>query len=178
MGGLQSHQWLTIAGFLRRFVEMEALFSGKSDDVVLALRDANRNDLDKVVAIALSHSKVGGKNRLILSLLDIIKARVPPAEFETFFGGVLHDIANLDNKLTSKVALKAREVLIGCTLPSLSERHGQMEQILRNSVYNPNPNDYGVARRKAAEHISLETIQVLIDSGCALTSCWHKAFRG
>ncbi|CAG8502872.1 3535_t:CDS:10, partial [Racocetra fulgida] len=50
---------------LMEYHEVEALFSDsnkREEEVILALRDTYKNDLDKVIKIVLSHSKVSAKN--------------------------------------------------------------------------------------------------------------------
>lgn len=132
--GLKQHEWSTLALLMARYHEIESLFSGREDDVVLELRDSYRDSLDTVVQIVLSHYKAASKNSLILALLELVKESESLSLVETTFNTVLKDLADLDSKQTTKVALKAREVLIHCQLPSLDERLVQLEQILKASV--------------------------------------------
>ncbi|KWU41533.1 hypothetical protein RHOSPDRAFT_36903 [Rhodotorula sp. JG-1b] len=139
-GGLKHHEWSTIAGIFAAYAATEKPFSGRDDDVVLELRDAHRDSLDTVVSIVLSHYKAASKNTLVLALLDLVKECDALPIVETIVSPVLKSLAELDSKATTKVALKAREVLIHTQLPSLEERLGQLEQILRASV---TPTVYG-----------------------------------
>lgn len=132
--GLKLHEWTTLAGIMNAYVETERLFSGREDDVVLELRETYREKLDTVVKLILSHYKAASKNSLILALLELVKESDSLPMVEAAFSSVLKDLAELDSKATTKVSLKAREVLIHCQLPSLDERLVQLEQILRASV--------------------------------------------
>ncbi|KAK4046075.1 acetyl-coenzyme-A carboxylase [Microbotryomycetes sp. JL201] len=133
-GGLKQHGLSALAGFMSKYYETEKVFSGREDDVVLDLRDMYRDKLDVVIAIVLSHYKAASKNSLILALLDLVKETESLTTVEATFTSVLNDLANLESKSTTKVALKAREVLIHCQLPSLDERLHQLESILKASV--------------------------------------------
>ncbi|CAI2200853.1 11023_t:CDS:2, partial [Funneliformis geosporum] len=64
--------WNDITYLLRKNHDVEVLFSNsdKREEAVHALRDEYKNDLDKVVFIVLSHSKVEAKDNLILHNLD------------------------------------------------------------------------------------------------------------
>lgn len=132
--GLKGHEWTTLASIMSAYCETERLFSGREDDVVLELRETYREELDTVVKLILSHYKAASKNSLILALLELVKESDSLAVVETTFSTVLKDLAELDSKATTKVSLKAREVLIHCQLPSLDERLVQLEQILKASV--------------------------------------------
>ncbi|GAA5920490.1 hypothetical protein JCM1841_003513 [Sporobolomyces salmonicolor] len=132
--GLKQHEWFTIASVFAAYYETEKPFSGRDDDVVLELRDTHRDKLDEVVKLVLSHYKAASKNSLLLALLELVKESDSLPLVEATFSGVLKDLADLESKATTKVALKAREVLIHTQLPSLDERLIQLEQILKASV--------------------------------------------
>ncbi|GAA5824966.1 hypothetical protein JCM11251_006044 [Rhodosporidiobolus azoricus] len=138
--GLKQHEWGTVAAILAAYFETEKPFSGRDDDVVLELRETFRDELDSVVKLVLSHYKAASKNTLVLALLELIKESDSLPLVESTFSGVLKDLAELDSKATTKVALKAREVLIHTQLPSLDERLLQLEHILKASV---TPTVYG-----------------------------------
>ncbi|GAA5834604.1 hypothetical protein JCM3766R1_003613 [Sporobolomyces carnicolor] len=132
--GLKQHEWYTIASVFAAYHLTERPFSGRDDDVVLELRDTHRDKLDEVVKLVLSHYKAASKNSLVLALLELVKESDSLPLVEATFSPVLKDLAELDSKATTKVALKAREVLIHTQLPSLDERLVQLEQILKASV--------------------------------------------
>jgi acetyl-CoA carboxylase/biotin carboxylase 1 len=160
-GGLRAHEWTTISGLLTQYHTTEKFFSGgRAEDVVLQLRDVHREDLDKVIIPVLSHSKATYKNSLVLALLEAVEDSASLSAVEAHFSDILSALADLDSKATSKVALKAREVLIQCQLPSLEERSLQMGQILRSAVTQT---VYGEARAGLVLP-SLDVLKELVDS--------------
>src|SRR5947209_9328653 len=107
----------------------------RDEDVILRLRYENKDDISKVVQTVLSHSKIGAKNNLIVAILEEYRPNKPNVgAVGKYFRTSLKKLTELDSRATSKVQLKAREVLIQCALPSIEERAGQMEHILRSSV--------------------------------------------
>ena len=139
--GLKGHEWNTVAALFARYVNTEKLFGGDIEQRVLKLREENKDDLEHVAQIVLSHIKAPSKNKLVLSLLDTVKdygaAALRP---EINLAGVLKDLATLESRSTNPVSLKAREVLILCHMPSYDERTVSMEAVLRASV---TPATYG-----------------------------------
>jgi acetyl-CoA carboxylase/biotin carboxylase 1 len=156
--GLKLHEWATLANVMGLYYESEKLFSGRQDDVVLELRETYREDLDTVVKLVLSHYKAASKNTLVLALLEIVKESDSLAVVESTFNNILKDLAELDNKSTTKVSLKAREVLIHCQLPSLEERLVQLEQILRASVNQTVYGETGPSHRAPREEILKDVV--------------------
>jgi acetyl-CoA carboxylase/biotin carboxylase 1 len=70
-----------------------------------------------------------------MALLDHVKASgLSDSDPESFMYQVSQSLAALENRSSTAVALKAREVLISCQLPSYEERFAQMEVILKSSV--------------------------------------------
>lgn len=160
-GGLKSHAYLCLSELMDAYHAVESIFnSGQEDDVILQLRDQNRDSLDEVVRLVLSHSKASSKNQLILAVLDLVSRTASQAAVETTFHDSLSKLAELDSKAATKVALKAKEVLIHCQLPSLEERQGQMEAILKASVQQ---NHYGEANHGQRQP-SYDVIRELVDS--------------
>ena len=133
--GLKEHETNVLGGLLKKYGDTEALFSGSIEARVLALREQNKDDLDKVVSLVLSHSRAQSKSKLIMTLLDHVKASgLTVSNPDSFMYQVLQSLAALENRSSSVVALKAREVLISCQMPSYEERRAQMEAILKSSV--------------------------------------------
>ncbi|WAR55326.1 hypothetical protein PtB15_6B65 [Puccinia triticina] len=109
-GGLKSHGYLTLSELMGAYHGVESIFSSnQEDDIILQLRDQNRDSLDEVVRLVLSHSKCSSKNQLILAVLDIVSKTASQAAVETTFHDSLSQLAQLDSKAASKVALKAKE---------------------------------------------------------------------
>lgn len=97
--GLKIHEWMTIASLLSRYEQTEKLFGGDIEQRVLKLRDEHKDDLDKVAQLVLSHTKAPSKNKLVLSLLDIVKAGGSAAlNPETKLTEVLSGLAILESR--------------------------------------------------------------------------------
>ncbi|KAI1333487.1 acetyl-CoA carboxylase [Xylariaceae sp. FL0016] len=153
-----------IASLLTTYADIEALFAGRrsqDEDVVLKLREENREDPLKVIQIVLSHSRVGSKNHLVLALLDEYRPNKPNiGNIAKYLRPVLRRLTELESRATAKVSLKAREILIQCALPSLEERTAQMEHILRSSVVQNKYGETGWDHREP----SLDVIKEVVDS--------------
>ncbi|KAF2276297.1 acetyl-CoA carboxylase [Westerdykella ornata] len=138
--GLKAHEYSVMIKILEGYWEVEKLFSSRNsrdEEVILRLRDENRENIQKVLQIVLSHVKVSGKNNLILAILDRYRPNNPGFEdVAKYFKPALQKLTDLESRQTAKVSLKAREVRIQCAMPSLAERSSQMELILRQSVMN------------------------------------------
>ncbi len=72
-GGLKAHETGVIAGLLARYEETEKLFGGSIEARVLTLREQHKDDLDKVVALVLSHIMAQRKGRLVMAILEHVK---------------------------------------------------------------------------------------------------------
>lgn len=134
--GLKEHEYGVYVQLLESYYDVEILFSGqqREEEVILSLREQHKDDLEKALAIVLSHSKVNTKNNLALLLLDLISPVANGAVLDKFFMPILKRLSEIDSRATQKVTLKARELLILCQLPSVEERQSQMYQILKSSV--------------------------------------------
>ncbi|KDQ26722.1 hypothetical protein PLEOSDRAFT_51540 [Pleurotus ostreatus PC15] len=160
-GGPKGHELATIANLLERYESTEKLFGGSIEARVLALREANKDDLDKVVGLVLSHIKAQSKAKLVLALLDCIKSTgLNVANTESRLYQVLQNLAALEAKSSTQVSLKAREVLILGQMPSYEERLLQMETIIKTAVSN---NVYG-EQETGSRTPSAEILKELSDS--------------
>ena len=158
--GLKDHEFYIIASLLVDYLNTEQLFSGRSDDAVLMLRDTYKDDPDMVAGLVFSHSRAAAKNNLMMLLLEHVKKEGSQSALELHFETTLKDLANLDNKTCAKVALKAREVLIACQMPNLGERSAQLEHILKSAV---SASHYGEVRSHGRQP-DVETLKELVDS--------------
>jgi acetyl-CoA carboxylase / biotin carboxylase 1 len=152
-------------GFLEMYWDVERLFMGRGqqeDAVILELRDQNKEDIPKVVQTVLSHSRVGAKSALVLAILDEYRPNKPNVgNIGRYLRDVLRMLTELQSSRgTSKVSLKAREIMIQCSLPSLEERTAQMEHILRSSVVESRYGETGWDHREP----SLDIIKEVVDS--------------
>ncbi|KAI1104677.1 acetyl-CoA carboxylase [Jackrogersella minutella] len=162
--GQKVYELNVIAGLLQTYAEIEGRFSGRrsqDEEVILKLREENREDYMKVIQVVLSHSRVGSKNHLIQALLDEYRPNKPNVgNVGKYLRPVLRKLTELESRQTAKVSLKAREILIQCALPSLEERTAQMEHILRSSVVENNYGETGWDHREP----NLDVIKEVVDS--------------
>ncbi|KAH8898355.1 acetyl-CoA carboxylase [Thozetella sp. PMI_491] len=162
--GSKVRELTTIAKLLSTYADTERLFSGRrlqDEEVILKLRDENKEDTDKVINTVLSHSRVTAKNGLIIAILDEYRPNKPNVgNIGKYLRPVLRKMAELESRQTAKVSLKAREILIQCALPSLEERTGQMEHILRSSVVESRYGEAGWDHREP----NLDVIKEVVDS--------------
>ncbi|KAK0639553.1 acetyl-CoA carboxylase [Cercophora newfieldiana] len=153
-----------IADLLTTYADIERLFSGRrlqDEEVILKLRDENKEDISKVIQTVFSHSKVAAKNSLVLAILEEYRPNKPnTGNVAKYLRPVLRKMAELESRQTAKVSLKAREILIQCALPSLEERTAQMEHILRSSVVESRYGETGWDHREP----SLDVIKEVVDS--------------
>ncbi|AMD21457.1 HER178Cp [Eremothecium sinecaudum] len=162
--GLQAHEFSVFASFLDNYYSVEKLFSGsnvREEDVILKLRDEYSADLNKVVLTVLSHSRVSAKNNLILAILKHYQPLCQMStEISSHLSSSLKRIVELESKVTAKVALQAREILIQGALPSIKERTEQLEHILKSSVVKLT---YGLTETLRMDP-DIEVLKDLIDS--------------
>lgn len=132
--GLEGHEYLMMSRLLQEYYDVEMQFNGqREEDVIHQLRESHKDDLDYILKVVVSHSRVGNKNNLMLMILNEYGA-TSSSLVATYLRPALKKIVELDGRPFSKVVLKAREVLICCALPSLRQQTEQMEHILRSSV--------------------------------------------
>lgn len=138
MDGLKTHELNVFISLLEQYYNVESFFCGRNfrdEDVILKLREENKDDIMSVIHTVLSHSRIGSKNNLILAILDMYRPNKPNVgNVGKQFKPILKKLTEIESRAAAKVTLKAREVLIQCALPSLEERVSQMEHILRSSV--------------------------------------------
>lgn len=161
--GQKVRELTVIRSLLQSYCEVEKLFLNRAqeDAVVLKLRDQNKDNIPHVVQTVLSHSRVSQKSSLILAILDEYRPNKPKTgNVGKYLRDSLRELTELSSRSTSKVALKAREIMIQCSLPSLEERTSQMEHILRSSVIESRYGESGWDHREP----SLDVIKEVVDS--------------
>ncbi|RAL58460.1 hypothetical protein DID88_005164 [Monilinia fructigena] len=162
--GTKAHEFAVFSGLLEKYASVERLFSGRTsrdEEVILKLRDENKDDIPKVVQTVLSHSRVGAKNNLVLAILEEYRPNKPNAgDVAKHLRPALRALTELESRQTAKVSLKAREILIQCALPSLEERAAQMEHILRSSVVESRYGETGWEHREP----DIEVLKEVVDS--------------
>ena len=174
--GLKVHELHIFGDLLDQYYEVEKLWStrnSRDEDVVLKLREQNKDDIVKVVHTVLSHSKIGAKNNLVLAILDRYRPNKPNAgNVAKYFRPHLRKLTELESRQTAKVTLKAREVLIQCALPSLEERESQMEHILKTSVVESKYGETGWDHREP----DLDALREVVDSKYTVFDVLPKFF--
>ena len=174
--GLKVHELQTFCDLIDLYYNVERLFSSRNsrdEDVILKLRDEKKDDILKVVQTVFSHSKIGAKNNLILAILEIYRPNKPnTGNVAKYFKPALRRLTELESRSTAKVALKAREVLIQCALPSLEEREAQMEHILRSAVVESKYGETGWDHREP----DLDVLKEVVDSKYTVFDVLPKFF--
>ena len=162
--GLKTHEYDVFVSLIEQYWEVESKFTGRNirdEDVILKLREEHKDDILSVVQTVLSHTKIGAKNNLILTILDMYRPNQPNVgNVAKHLKPILRKLTELESRAASKVALKAREVLIQCALPSLEERLAQMEHILRSSVVESRYGETGWDHREP----DLTILKEVVDS--------------
>jgi acetyl-CoA carboxylase/biotin carboxylase 1 len=164
LDGLKSNEYNVFIGLLEQYYEVEKLFSThnfRDEDVILKLREENKDDINSIVHTVLSHSRIGSKNNLVLAILDMYRPNQPNLEnVGKYFKPILKKLTELEARSSAKVTLKARELLIQCAMPSLDERLSQMEHILKSSVVESRYGETGWEHREP----SFEVLKEVVDS--------------
>lgn len=162
--GQKGNELNVIKGLLEEFLDVEKLFVNQpqKETVVLKLRDQNKDNISKVVQTVLSHSRVSAKSSLVLAILDEYQPNKPNVgNLGKHLRETLRKLTELQSsRPTSKVSLKAREMIIQSSLPSLEERTSQLEHILRSSVIESRYGETGWDHREP----SLDVIKEVVDS--------------
>lgn len=162
--GQKTRELVVISGLLGMYAETESQFSGRrsqDEEVILRLRDENKDNIQSVVQTVLSHSRVGAKNSLILAILEEYRPNRPNVgNIVRHLKPVLRKLTELESRQTAKVSLKAREIMIQCALPSLEERKEQMGHILRSAVRESRYGEAGWDHREP----SIDVIKEVVDS--------------
>ncbi|KAJ1675880.1 acetyl-coenzyme-A carboxylase [Spiromyces aspiralis] len=135
--GLDQHERDVFVSLLNKYYELESVFSeaGSEEGGFNRLRERYRSDPDQLLTSMISHAGLHQKSKLVLAIMDCIHpvSRTTGALDKTY-EEILKKLAELNTPHTSKVSLKARELLIQCQIPSREERERQMENILRSAV--------------------------------------------
>ena len=162
--GLKANEFQTFIDLFDQYYNVESIFAARQnrdEEVILSLRDANKDKLGNVVQTVLSHTRTNAKNNLIVAILQAYRPNQPGVgNVAKYLRPSLQKLANLDGRATAKVALKARELLIQCAMPSLEERTSQMEHILRSAVLESRYGESGWEHREP----NFEVIKEVVDS--------------
>lgn len=131
--GIRGRARDAVRDLLRRYHDVESQFEqGHYDRCVAALRERHRGDMAAVTAAIFSHSQVAKKNALVTMLIDHLWANEPGLTDE--LAAALAQLTALSRAEHSRVALRARQVLIAAHQPAYELRHNQMESIFLSAV--------------------------------------------
>jgi len=162
--GLKAHEFAVFIQLIDQYYAVESIFAARQtrdEEIILALRDANKDKVINVVQTVLSHTRVNAKNNLIVAILQAHRPNQPGVgNVAKYLRPALQKLAELEGRATSKVALKARELLIQCAMPSLEERTSQMEHILRSAVLESRYGESGWDHREP----DFDVIKEVVDS--------------
>ncbi|KXS21117.1 hypothetical protein M427DRAFT_93711 [Gonapodya prolifera JEL478] len=134
--GLKGHERSVLADLLDRFFQIEKLFDREKgeNDTLDRYRLDHKNELGKVVSVALAHSKVASRNDIVTTILDHVRSDYDGEAWRIAFAPILKNLAGLTSPTATKVALRARELLIYTTLPTYRERYAAIEAKLSKAI--------------------------------------------
>ncbi|XP_058834759.1 acetyl-CoA carboxylase isoform X2 [Topomyia yanbarensis] len=131
--GIRGRMKAAVHELLRQYYAVECQFQhGHYDKCVGAIRDKHKDNMDTVVSTIFSHSQVAKKNLLVTLLIDHLWANEPGLTDE--LAATLSELTSLNRAEHSRVALRARQVLIAAHQPAYELRHNQMESIFLSAV--------------------------------------------
>ncbi|XP_011499057.1 PREDICTED: acetyl-CoA carboxylase isoform X2 [Ceratosolen solmsi marchali] len=131
--GIRGRMKAAVHELLRQYYTVESQFQqGHYDKCVSALLERHKDDAARVTAAIFSHSQVLKKNVLVTMLVDHLWANEPGLTDE--LASTLTELTSLSRQEHSRVALRARQVLIAAHQPAYELRHNQMESIFLSAV--------------------------------------------
>ncbi|XP_058809434.1 acetyl-CoA carboxylase isoform X4 [Phymastichus coffea] len=131
--GIRGRMKTAVHELLRQYFVVESQFQqGHYDKCVSALIEQHKDDVAQVTATIFSHSQVLKKNVLVTMLVDHLWANEPGLTDE--LASTLTELTSLNRQEHSRVALRARQVLIAAHQPAYELRHNQMESIFLSAV--------------------------------------------
>ncbi|XP_059611586.1 acetyl-CoA carboxylase [Phlebotomus argentipes] len=131
--GIRGRMKAAVHELLRQYYAVESQFQhGHYDKCVAGVREKHKDDMTQVVNTIFSHSQVAKKNLLVTLLIDHLWANEPGLTDE--LAATLSELTSLNRAEHSRVALRARQVLIAAHQPAYELRHNQMESIFLSAV--------------------------------------------
>ncbi|XP_063836582.1 acetyl-CoA carboxylase isoform X2 [Ostrinia nubilalis] len=131
--GIRGRMKAAVHDLLKLYYQVESHFQlGAYDKCVVALRDRYKDDMQTVANIIFSHNQVPKKNLLVTLLIDHLWSNEPGLTDE--LAATLNELTSLHRAEHSRVALRARQVLIAAHQPAYELRHNQMESIFLSAV--------------------------------------------
>lgn len=131
--GIRGRMKTAVHELLRQYYTVESQFQqGHYDKCVSALIEKHKDDVTTVTGMIFSHNQVTKKNVLVTMLIDHLWANEPGLTDE--LSSTLTELTSLNRTEHSRVALRARQVLIAAHQPAYELRHNQMESIFLSAV--------------------------------------------
>ncbi|KAM9858236.1 acetyl-CoA carboxylase 2 isoform 2-T2 [Aulostomus maculatus] len=131
--GVRGYMKSVVLDLLKRYLQVEIQFQqAHYDKCVINLREQHKPDMSPVLEYIFSHAQVSKKNVLVTMLIDQLCGRDPTLADELM--AILNELTQLSKMENSKVALRARQVLIASHLPSYELRHNQVESIFLSAI--------------------------------------------
>ncbi|XP_033475988.2 acetyl-CoA carboxylase isoform X2 [Epinephelus lanceolatus] len=131
--GIRGYMKSVVLDLLKRYLQVEMQFQqAHYDKCVIHLREQHKPDMSPVLDYIFSHAQVSKKNILVTMLIDQLCGRDPTLADELM--AILNELTQLSKMENSKVALRARQVLIASHLPSYELRHNQVESIFLSAI--------------------------------------------
>nr|XP_015828099.2 acetyl-CoA carboxylase isoform X2 [Nothobranchius furzeri] len=131
--GIRGYMKSVVLDLLKRYLQVEMQFQqAHYDKCVINLREKHKPDMSPVLDYIFSHAQVFKKNILVTMLIDQLCGRDPTLADELMV--ILNELTQLSKMENSKVALRARQVLIASHLPSYELRHNQVESIFLSAI--------------------------------------------
>ncbi|BFZ10005.1 hypothetical protein BsWGS_13044 [Bradybaena similaris] len=131
--GIRGHMKSVVQELLRHYLRVELQFQqGSYDKCVCSIREKNKDDMLAVVQTIFSHVAVQQKNNLVIMLIDFLCDKEPGLTDE--MASILSELTQLNKTENSKVALRARQVLIAAHQPPFEHRHNQIESIFLSAI--------------------------------------------
>ncbi|XP_059192405.1 acetyl-CoA carboxylase isoform X2 [Centropristis striata] len=131
--GIRGYMKSVVLDLLKRYLQVEMQFQqAHFDKCVIHLREQHKPDMSPVLDYIFSHAQVFKKNILVTMLIDQLCGRDPMLADELM--AILNELTQLSKMENSKVALRARQVLIASHLPSYELRHNQVESIFLSAI--------------------------------------------
>mgnify|MGYP001081385929 CR=1 FL=1 len=105
-----------------------------SEDIIHALRKANKDNVGYVAALARAHHQLAPRTELVCHLLSLGTSAFPFLLRDADWLALLRRLTALRSKPTSGLVLQARQVLMRLRLPSLSVRMAAIERALNRAI--------------------------------------------
>ncbi|KAL6114247.1 acacb [Pungitius sinensis] len=131
--GIRGYMKSVVLDLLKKYLQVEIQFQqAHYDKCVINLREQHKPDMSPVLEYIFSHAQVSKKNILVIMLIDQLCGKDSMLADELM--DILNELTQLSKIENSKVALRARQVLIASHLPSYELRHNQVESIFLSAI--------------------------------------------